>query len=161
MFTFLRLRRRTSSFFSAILPHHAPPADEYAIATGLGCPIPPPHTPSPQDRVRPKVKRQPKKQLPHRPPIARAQTMSAIDHHCVASDEFKAFAGFFDVDVSARRWSVTEGIEVNDGEESDGSSVHAGMEFKVLPRPVGKEVGVLEKKKKKKKERKVLCCIAP
>ncbi|KAF8539194.1 hypothetical protein BDD12DRAFT_910304 [Trichophaea hybrida] len=157
MFAFHRLRRRTSSFFSAILPHHAPPADEYAIATGLGCPIPPPHTPTPQNRFRRKIKRRSKKPLRHHPAITRAQTMSAIDHHCVESDEFKAFVGFFDVDVSARRWSYGEGIGVNDGEESDGSSVHAGVDFQILPRPVETEVGVMEKKK----ERKVLCCISP
>jgi len=81
--------------------------------------------------------------------------MSEIDHHCIVSDEFKAFAGFYDVDVSARRWYMTEGVVVNEGEgdESDESSLHGGAELKVLPRAAVREAVVVKAKS-------ALCCIA-
>jgi len=70
------LRKRTSTFFSNILPHHAPPADEYAIASGLGCPPPPPSPPAtPTPQVKRKVKYWRKRRQPYTPPVVVSQSI--------------------------------------------------------------------------------------
>jgi len=70
------LHKRTSTFFSDILPHHAPPADEYAIASGLGCPPPPPSPPAtPTPQVKRKVKSWRKRRQPYTPPVVVSQSI--------------------------------------------------------------------------------------